>query len=60
VNVYKAKNLSQFCTKTVDLLSGKLPHLEEEGRKVALEKSLDNVGRKLTNIYKEAFHLEHL
>ena len=52
VNVYKAKNLDEFEEKIKGILDGKLPNLTEEGYKVALERDIKKVGKKLIDIYK--------
>ena len=52
VNVYKAKNIDEFEEKIKGILNGKLPNLTEEGYKVALERDIKKVGKKLIDIYK--------
>lgn len=52
VNVYKAKNLDEFESKIKGILEGKLPNLTEEGYKVAKERDIKIVGKKLIEIYK--------
>ena len=53
VNVYKAKNLDEFEDKIIKILEGKLPNLTKEAYKVALERDIKKVGKKLIQIYKE-------
>ncbi len=51
-NVYKAKNIDEFEEKIKGILEGKLPLLVEEGYKVAKERDLKIIGKKLIDIYK--------
>ncbi len=51
VNVYKAKDIDEFERKIRDIISLKLPDLTEEAYKVAEQRSLDNVGKQLKNVY---------
>ncbi len=50
-NVYKAKNTEEFVTKAREILSYELPDLTAEGRKLAEERSLLRIGKKLKRIY---------
>lgn len=52
-NVYKAKNIDEFEDKIKKILEGKLPNLTEEGYKVALDRDIKKVGKKLIGIYKK-------
>ena len=52
VNVYKAKNLDEFESKIKKIMSGKLPDLTEEAYKVAKQRDIKKVGKKLIEIYK--------
>lgn len=51
-NVYKAKDIDEFEEKIKGILEGKLPSLVEEGYKVAEERDLKIIGKKLIDIYK--------
>ncbi len=51
-NVYKAKDIEEFEEKIKGILEGKLPSLVEEGYKVAQERDLKIIGKKLIDIYK--------
>ena len=51
VNTYKANNLEEFETKIKSIINGELPDLTEEAYKIAVERSLDNVGKQLKDIY---------
>ncbi|MBQ9072765.1 MAG: glycosyltransferase [Bacilli bacterium] len=52
VNVYKAKNNDEFEDKIKKIMSGKLPNLTEEAYKVAKQRDIKKVGKKLVEIYK--------
>ena len=52
-NVYKAKDLEEFEIKIKGILEGELPNLTEEGYKVALERDIKKIGKKLIEIYKD-------
>jgi len=51
INTYKASSLDEFETKIKSIINGELPDLTEEAYKVAVERSLDNVGKQLKDIY---------
>lgn len=51
-NVYKAKDVNEFEQKIKEILEGNLSSLVEEGYKVAQERDLKIVGKKLIEIYK--------
>ena len=53
VNVYKAKDIDEFEQKICGVLKGNLPNLTEEAYKVATERDIKKVGKKLINIYKK-------
>lgn len=53
VNVYKAKNIDEFEQKIVKMLEGKLKNLTEEAYKVALERDIKKIGKRLIEIYKK-------
>lgn len=57
-NVYKAKDVDEFETKIKDFFAGKLPSLTEEAYKVAVERDLKTVGKKLKAVYKEVMKLK--
>mgnify|MGYP003293595478 CR=1 FL=1 len=51
INVHKAKNIDEFEKKIKDIINGKLPDLTEEAYKIAKDRSLDNIGIQLKDIY---------
>ncbi len=53
VNVYKAKDVSEFEVKIKKIINGELPSLVEEAYKVALDRRLEVVGEKLKSVYEE-------
>lgn len=52
-NVYKAKNIDEFEEKIVKIVEGELPDLTEKAYKVAEERDLKIVGKKLKAVYKK-------
>ena len=52
-NVYKASNNDEFQQIVSDLLAKTLPDLTSAGRAVAESRSLEQVGRRLKDIYLE-------
>lgn len=52
-NVYKAKNLEEFKEKAIKIINGELPNLTKEAKKIAEERSLEIVGKKLKEVYEE-------
>lgn len=57
-NVYKAKDVDEFEIKIKDFFDGKLPSLTEEAYKVAVERDLKTVGKKLKAVYKEVMKMK--
>lgn len=55
VNVYKAKDRSEFKQKIKDFFSGKLKSVSKNGRKIAEERSIENVGKKLKEVYESIY-----
>ena len=55
VNVYKAKDIDDFEQKIEDFFSGKLKSLTKEAKKVAEERSLENVGEQLKKLYESLY-----
>ncbi len=53
-NVYKAKNLDEFEIKIKKILNHELPSLTEEAYKVAKQRDLKGIGKKLKRIYEKA------
>lgn len=53
VNVYKAKSLKEFEEKIKKIMNKELPSLHKEAYKVAEERSLNNIGKKLKEVYEE-------
>ena len=52
-NVYMGTDISGFAKTAGSMLAGSLPDLTEAGMKTALERSLERVGAKLLEIYRE-------
>lgn len=52
-NVYKAKNLEDFCDKIEKICQKKLPELSKNAYKVAEERDINKIGKQLKNVYKE-------
>ena len=52
-NVYKAKNIDDFEIKIKKILEGEVKDLTDEGYKVALERDIKKVGKKLISIYRK-------
>ena len=50
-NVYKAKNVDEFESKIRKILNNELPDLTEEAYKLACERDLKNIGKKLKKVY---------
>lgn len=50
-NVYKAKDIDEFEVKISKILEGELPSLVENAYKVAVERDLKTIGKKLRNVY---------
>lgn len=53
VNVYKAKNVSEFETKIKGVIENSLDDVTNEGYKLAKERSIENIGKKLKKIYED-------
>ena len=53
VNVYKAKNISEFEDKIKKIIKGELPDLTDAAYQVASDRSLEIVGEQLKNVYEE-------
>ena len=53
VNIYKAKNTLEFEDKIKKIIDNKLPDLTEEGYKVAENRSIESIGRKLKKVYEK-------
>lgn len=51
VNCYKAKDVDEFFEKIVKILNDELPDLTDEAYKVAKDRDLHNIGKKLENVY---------
>ncbi len=51
VNVYKARNVSEFEDKICKILDGKLPDLTEAGYKIAKKRDIKNIGYELKKVY---------
>ena len=56
VNCYKAKNIDELILKTKQIITKKLPNLNEEGYKLAKRKSVKNSGKALLKVYKEVLN----
>ena len=53
INVYKAKNLDEFEDKIKKIINGELPSLGEEAYKVAQERDIKTIGKRLKEVYEE-------
>ena len=53
VNVYKAKDIEEFEIKIKKIINGELSDLTEEAYKVALDRRLEVIGKKLKDVYLE-------
>ena len=51
VNVYKAKNIDEFEEKIKKIINNELPYLGEEAYKVAKERDINTVGKRLKEVY---------
>ena len=51
VNVYKAKDVDDFEIKIKKVLTNKLPDLTKEAYKVAKDRDLESIGKKLKEVY---------
>ncbi|MDO5568933.1 MAG: glycosyltransferase family 4 protein [bacterium] len=58
VNVYKAKDIDEFEIKIKKILTGELPSLVKEGRKVAEERDLTIIGNQLKHVYDNVMQLD--
>ena len=56
VNVYKAKDVDEFEKKIKDFFDGKLKSVAKESYKVAEERDIKKVGKKLKEIYEEVMN----
>ena len=54
--MYKAKNIDEFEEKIKKILEGKLPNLTKEAYKVAVDRDIKKVGKKLIGIYKDVLN----
>lgn len=52
-DLYKAKNIGEFEEKTKKILEKSLPSLKDEAYKIAEERSLEKVGKRLKEIYEK-------
>lgn len=52
-NVYKAKDIDEFEDKIKKILEGELPNLTAKAYKVALDRDIKRVGKKLIGIYED-------
>ena len=53
INMYKAKDLDEFEDKIKKILTGKLPSLVDKAYPLAKEKDINDVGKKLKQVYTE-------
>ena len=52
-NVYKAKNIKEFKDKIIKITNKELPYLGEEAYKVAKERDIKIIGKRLKEVYEE-------
>ena len=55
VNVYKAKNIEEFTEKIKLILENELPSLKNNTRKIAEERDLKIIGKKLKDVYESLY-----
>ena len=53
INVYKAKDIDEFQKLIPKIINEELPNLTENAYKVALDRDLEKIGKKLKDIYEE-------
>ncbi len=56
-NVYKAKDIKEFEEKIEKILNKKLPDVTEEAYKVAQERDIKTVGKRLKEVYEEVMKM---
>lgn len=59
-NVYTFQNQEQACDTVEAMLENKVPDLTQEGYQVAVERGMDEIGRKLQDIYKMAYLYQNI
>ena len=57
VNVYKAKDIDEFEDKIRKIMNKELPYLGEEAYKVAQERDIKTIGKKLKDVYEEVLKM---
>ena len=57
VNCYKGKSVDDFVRLVEGCVTNTLPSTKEEARKTAVERSIDEVGRKLKEVYEKVMKL---
>lgn len=58
VNCYKGSSVEEFCSLVEGVVEHQLPSLKEEGRKIAIERSIPEVGKQLKAIYEEVLNIK--
>lgn len=56
VHCYKGKNIEEFCSLVKGVVEHTLPSRKEAGRKVAVERSIVEVGKQLKAVYEDVLH----
>ena len=57
VNVYKAKDIDEFEIKIKKILNKELPDLGEKAYKVAKDRDIQKIGKKLREVYEEVMNM---
>ena len=57
-NVYKAKDINEFEIKIKKILNKELPYLGEEAHKVAEERDIIKIGKRLHEVYNEVLKIK--
>lgn len=57
VNIYKAKNVDEFEDKIKKIINKLIPDVTKEGYKIAKERDIKSVGKKLKKVYEHVLNL---
>lgn len=58
-NIYKAKNIDEFEVKIRKIINNELKDLTDESYKVAKERDIKKIGKKLKSVYEEVLNIEN-